>query len=90
MSELARGACLHFDTRFFFKRSYQGGGVFISEAKGNGRCKISFNNTQRWNRGLQAFAKFLNQACVLEHELEREASRKIAFQNILTVADEKR
>ena len=42
-------ACLHWDTRFVFKRLDQGGGVFCSEAKGNGRCEIVFNNAQRRN-----------------------------------------
>src|ERR1700738_1133623 len=36
-------SCLHFDTRFVFKRLDQGGGVFISEAKGSGRGEIFFD-----------------------------------------------
>ena len=36
------------------------------------------------------FSEFFNKARVLKHELEREARRKIAFQNILTVAYEQR
>ena len=42
-------ACLHFDTGFFFERFDYGGGIFLSEAKSNGRFQIFFNNAQPRN-----------------------------------------
>ena len=42
-------ACLHFDTGFFFERFDYGGGIFLSEAKSNGRREIFSDNAQRWN-----------------------------------------
>src|SRR5438094_783505 len=87
-SQSCRSSAPHFGSCFFFERLDYGGGVLFSEAKRNGGCEIFFGNAQCWNGGLQTFTKFFNEGRVLVHELECKAGRKIAFQNILSVAHE--
>src|SRR5205823_6489830 len=65
--------CFHFNACVSFEGLDQGGGVFLSEAKRNGRCEIFFGNTQRWNRRLKTFSKSFNEVRVLEHKLKRKA-----------------
>src|SRR5438270_11134574 len=81
---------LHFDARFFFERLDERRSVFCSEAKGNRRCEIFFRNVQRRNGRPQTCSKFFNETRILQHELECEAGRKIAFQDVLTIAYQQR
>src|SRR5438876_4304624 len=76
--------------RFYFERLDQGGGIFFSETKSKGRGEISSDHAQRGNRRLQTVTKSFNQTNILEHEFQREAGRKIAVQNVLTIAHEQR
>src|SRR3954469_16562438 len=80
----------HFDSCLFFQRFDKGGGILPVETERDRGFQMSFHNAQRRNGREQTFTKLFDQACILEHELEREAGTKIAFQNILAVAHEER
>src|SRR2546429_9286820 len=69
-SQSCRSSAPHFGSCFFFERLDYGGGIFISEAKGNRRGGIFFDNAQRWNGGRQISCKIFNEAFCLEHELK--------------------